>query len=568
MEGLNQLYYPLAKGNTLVNVGVLSLLIVFGLALAATGLPRNRWPIETALTVFATASAIFFLAGPYHVNVYDEGIILAGALRILEGEIPSADFYANYGPAQFYIVAWLLELCGRTLNTTRIYDATVLGAVMPASWLLLREGLPRWHVPFALGAILLLLLSFRSPLYPAIASIPVFLMGSWFTIRALGQGGALVNYALMALTIAGLMLLRYDFAVLGTIAFGFPVMLIQGLQAKAGRISGSRAMTTALAVLSFVGALLLAVGSALYLLGILEPALKDILEHNTGNYSTMRSLPFPNLDALRRDLFGSLFVYMPLFAVFVGAVSCVLFWRNSKGATDAAYVAIVVLTVVTLVFYSKGIVRVSALHMLVSAVPATILVFLCVGRCVTWLGGALQPAVEAGAAIMIVGGGALVLGGAAPKLGSENSMFRHLGKQPNQTELPTLGLFSTTGERLEALQYVTKTTAPSQRILSATGRHDKVFINDNAFYFISGRLPGTRWNQYDPGVQTSATVQQEMIRELEEGGVDLVVRDRSWDSQMEPNKSADSSGVTLLDDYISENFSEVFVTGAISIYRR
>jgi hypothetical protein len=37
-------------------------------------------------------------------------------------------------------------------------------------------------------------------------------------------------------------------------------------------------------------------------------------------------------------------------------------------------------------------------------------------------------------------------------------------------------------------------------------------------FLISSRLPYTRWFQYDPGLQSSAAVQEEMTRELEASG--------------------------------------------------
>ncbi len=68
------------------------------------------------------------------MNVYDEGRILAGALRILTGAKPSADFHANYGPAQFYLVAWVLELFGRSITVSGDYDALITPPTCPTLW--------------------------------------------------------------------------------------------------------------------------------------------------------------------------------------------------------------------------------------------------------------------------------------------------------------------------------------------------------------------------------------------------------------------------------------------------
>ena len=46
------------------------------------------------------------------LGLYDEGVILTGAMRAAAGDIPHAGFYANYGPGVFYPVAILFKLFG------------------------------------------------------------------------------------------------------------------------------------------------------------------------------------------------------------------------------------------------------------------------------------------------------------------------------------------------------------------------------------------------------------------------------------------------------------------------
>ena len=36
------------------------------------------------------------------LNVYDEGLVLTGAIRVAAGAIGHRDFYTPYGPGQFY----------------------------------------------------------------------------------------------------------------------------------------------------------------------------------------------------------------------------------------------------------------------------------------------------------------------------------------------------------------------------------------------------------------------------------------------------------------------------------
>jgi hypothetical protein len=73
------------------------------------------------------------------------------------------------------------------------------------------------------------------------------------------------------------------------------------------------------------------------------------------------------------------------------------------------------------------------------------------------------------------------------------------------------------------------------------------------------RRPATKWHHFDPGLQTSAEIQQKMIKELEARRPPVVVLDLGFDlmGADEPNASTQSSHVTLLDDYLHANYREL-----------
>jgi hypothetical protein len=107
-----------------------------------------------------------------------------------------------------------------------------------------------------------------------------------------------------------------------------------------------------------------------------------------------------------------------------------------------------------------------------------------------------------------------------------------------------------------------------ERLLIGTARHDKIFVNDNMLYFAAQRLPATHWHHYDPGLQTRADIQNDMVAELEKQKVRYIVLLSEWDNVMEPNASALSSGVSILDDYIRLHYEIAARYGTISILTR
>jgi 4-amino-4-deoxy-L-arabinose transferase-like glycosyltransferase len=60
-----------------------------------------------------------------YVAPYDEGLILSASSRVLAGDIPYRYFYANYGPAQFYILAALFKLFGPSVLVERLWDVLI-----------------------------------------------------------------------------------------------------------------------------------------------------------------------------------------------------------------------------------------------------------------------------------------------------------------------------------------------------------------------------------------------------------------------------------------------------------
>jgi hypothetical protein len=73
------------------------------------------------------------------LNVYDEGIVLAGADRVLHGQIPYRDFWSMYPPGQFYTLAFLFRLFGSSVLVERIYDLAVRSLLALCAFLVTRR---------------------------------------------------------------------------------------------------------------------------------------------------------------------------------------------------------------------------------------------------------------------------------------------------------------------------------------------------------------------------------------------------------------------------------------------
>jgi hypothetical protein len=82
----------------------------------------RRW---VQLAVFAAALGLLIATMSRNVRPYDEGLILFGSARVQSGDIPYRDFYANYGPGQFYALATLFKVFGPSVLVERLWDLLI-----------------------------------------------------------------------------------------------------------------------------------------------------------------------------------------------------------------------------------------------------------------------------------------------------------------------------------------------------------------------------------------------------------------------------------------------------------
>jgi hypothetical protein len=505
------------------------------------------------------------------VNIYDEGIILTGAMRILSGEIPSVDFYVNYGPGQFYFVALLIKLFGLSLDVMRIYHAFVLAFTILASFMLMSFSESKRYIliPLLFISILLLKYGTLTPLYPASTCIPLLLIGCFFSIRQFNLPLRFFSFAPLALIISIIVLFRYDIGLMAAAAFSVPVFLMSNSDFNISdfkcRINFKE---TALYAVT-VGASISLVFMALYIVGILEPALSDILTYNTANYAEMRSLPFPEIDSLFTNPIDFLMAYLPVFSISFALITCVCAAFQMRETEGRLYFIIILLTVVTLGCFLKGFVRVHPIHMLMANIHASILLFFCLQCFLNIINFNVSEISKKSIFIISNFFSSTIFLVILYYIFYNSDVYISLLSRPLiPHNVPALGSHSIDLATLGAAQFIIKETLPDDRILVANGRHDRTVVNDVSFYYLVQRLPGTRWHHYDPGVQTTAGVQFEMIEELELFSVDWIVVNSRFDNIREPNKSAETNGALELDNYLLSNYCIVKKFGNIEIKKR
>ncbi len=517
------------------------------------------------------AGGLVFLALPTLIGPFDEGIVLTGGLLVAAGDLPGRDFYAIYGPAQYLALGGLFALFEPSALVARAYDAALCALFVPVAWWTLAATVPAPARPAsaiaaAILAALAFLVLYRSPLYPLVPATLLLLLGAPLAMRAALAPPSAAKVWPVAAVIAAVSTVRYDFGPIALLALGLPVLAAWTVALGRGETD---ARAYARAVLGGAGWVLLLVGAAVAAMlaaGILVPALREIVTYQTDNYVAARSLPFPGWDAFRHAPLPTATVYLPFAAMALGAL---VLAATARRLERRHWVGLLLLLSITAFSTTKMWVRPHPQQGLGAAIAATLLLTaagLALRAALPESARALRRAMAAGIAAAGVGLGAIAaLASASPARDVIGARLL-AGRLPDTA--PTLAPFTIEPERLAAARALAAETAPEERVLSATGRHDKIFVNNTTLYFAAGRLPATRWYSFDPGVATTEPVQRDILCALERHGVRMVVRDAAFDGVVEPNTSALSSGVTLLDDYLDRHFAPVARFETVSVLRR
>src|SRR5205807_9649423 len=93
-------------------------------------------PWLAPLVFFLLTAAYIGVLLPFPPGIYDEGLIVCGAERILRGQHTYVDFMSGYPPGQFYTIALVFRVFGTGLLAERIWDSVWrLAMVAAAAWL-------------------------------------------------------------------------------------------------------------------------------------------------------------------------------------------------------------------------------------------------------------------------------------------------------------------------------------------------------------------------------------------------------------------------------------------------
>lgn len=533
-------------------------------------------PWFAATSVFIAAFLTILVLLDLRINMFDEGLVLVDALRTMNGDVVHRDYYSPYAPASYYLLAALFSLNAHYFIVARLYGAAWMAGIVAITYRLLSD----WTRPgLAIGFTLICLawmIGLPFYLYPTFPCLFLTLLGTFLLLRWVERrkGPALL---LAGCTAGVATLFRYDSSVFQTIAHVSALAVL----IWANAVQGPKLATFASAAAVYCcGAAAVFVPFALLYLWIapLSGVWNDVVDYPLHYYAAMRGLPFPRGELLHHP--SAVAVYVPFLAVLLGLAEIVRSYRATPRSGSPAQrehpdrdtIFLMVLTVVTAILIYKGTVRVSMTQMITALVPASLVLALIAERTLrdptrsrTFLAIvlatiAVPAALKAGAQVgeTYTARASLLVRLLAPRGAPATSCPSH----------PVTTLAIQPPDYQATAEFLRRNSLPDEPVFVGLDRHDRIFANPVALYFLAERRPATHWHQFDPGMQTRADIQRKMIRDLEQSGVRWLVRDAAFSGSREPNKSAVSSGVHFLDDYLAANYRRVKQFGSLEMWLR
>ena len=460
----------------------------------------------------ALLSGLTILEG---INPHDEGIVLQAAARVADGQLPYRDFYANYGPGQYYVVGALDAVFGPSLLAWRLVRVALDALVGVLAYALVRREAP---APFALGAWVAVVAVMAHPTLPH------------------------PNAAALALAFGALLLARRSPAgagVLAGLAFAFRFDLGVAAAVGVALALADRRRGAALAAAAATAAVLVAP------FALAAPG--DFWDQTVGfalDEQSLQRLPLPGAYDGAFEPNKILSFYLPY--VLMGGLAL---WLVIAAATrtPARLWAAVPLALAGLGYL---LARADEFHLVPLA--AVVPVLLAGEAARQWLAGRTPVALALALPLVLVAVHGL----------DRNRIELVSGPRLDRIHLDVADGVRAPREEARALEqlvrYVRERVPPGRPVFVANPRHDLVRAGNPLVYVLAARPNPTRYDVMQPGVVTTDEVQREIVRDLRSSPTGLVVR---WlspvASEAEPNGAGRSSGVRILDRELARRYIEV-----------
>lgn len=476
--------------------------------------------------LFFTLATARYLVAP--LDRFDEGVTLSKGAMAASGRVPYRDFWNTYGALDIYMLAAAFKVIAVNVMVARVLGALVMVLIGLFAYTLLRYLGLRQPIRFLMTGLITL-----APLSLATFNTP-------FLAILLGLAGLLVfmvgldRQELRWPTAAG--------CLVGVVAFcrpEFAIALGAGLGAGYLVLATHRSSSRRAPLLVYVAAAVVT-GSGLWGAMIMLagfPAIWfDVVIHAVTLYARSRRIPIgQGHEGPAVAVLGAAFVLVWLF----GATRA---YRQRHDAVELA--RLTTLLVGGVLAFAWVWTRADGIHAMAAWPVTGVLLALLLER-----RARRQPAASPRVEAVTVLTGIVLCCAAAGGL-----TLRDLAQPSAAAGIPRAGLageraWMPTPQLAEVIREIDAAAPAGQPIWVGLKRNDLVVFSDNMLYFLSGRNPGTIYEEAFPGLTNTEPIERTMACQLARAGVSLIVLGPN--AEPEPWNLSAVPGSTYLDQWIA-----------------
>ncbi|MDD5389269.1 MAG: hypothetical protein PHD37_07980 [Gallionellaceae bacterium] len=506
-------------------------------------------------------AALFLPPNLIGLGIFDEGFIASGAMLVKDGKLPYRDFLSMYGPGQYYLTAAIYSMLGESLVFVHYLHVIVLTALGVTIYALAKR------TSTGVGGPLLLLLGYAGIVlfaqpnvgYPAVTAT-VFLLFS-----ALALGGCVDTFRTNRLVPASCLigmagLFRWDFGVFGLLAIALTLTMVvmQERRNAAGSTSILSWFIAALAPAIFIMAAIYVPFVILFsdpVRWLQEGPLFSLME-----FSKWRNLEYvrPALWALLKSSSPLTFetsilklAYLGIPVVLViGSIGTAAYYfaRPPENKSDRnRLVMLVYLAFLCLFLLNQMRVRPTLWQGFPAMAASLPLIALLLEYYKTIISRSKPLAVALNVTGFIIG--ALLFNTGLNRLFESSDKHLIALNTPRSSGIrvdPEMKLY------VDMIKYVMDNTKPGEAIYSGVRDHSRLVYNDAMLYFLTDRPPADRFLELEPGISNTRKAQEEIINSIKQKNVRLIVLSDILSD--EPNNTSRSNGVSILDEFIRNNY--------------
>ncbi len=466
------------------------------------------------------------------VDPFDEGLILAGAERIQNGQIPFNEFWTIYPPGQTYLLAFLFDTFGSSLITARVYDLIIKALLaVSAFFVVLKITIQKQIALLSWIMSIAWLVGSSNSLYTIFPSILLIFIGVIFLLFHFDKEDYLsLIFCGISLTLSALF--RHDLATYGAV----PILLVLTLKTLQQKPLNWTYILCYLASFLILGLPILVF---IWVKIDIKEIIQQLIILPIEIMPNFRSTPYPDL-----SITNKLFYFFPFVAIcgFIFTTTKIIKAKEIK----IQYYGIWVVSLIGICFLNQVLARSDVAHLTPLALINMMLVPVIFFLGYKQLKGHLRFLCLLFFSLFVI----YIL--RIPVTWKDQYQIDEFIEYNGKPIVARAGRIALPDQLEQTIHFIQNHTKSNEEIYVGVKNHDQFIVNKPIIYYLSNRGYPTKFHQLDPGVTNTTAAQEQIVKDLESSAVTKIVLTTSY--WYEENYTKYDLNINIVDEYIRKNY--------------